>query len=56
MHTMPLPRLHRAFRTLGVRHIFVTDTRNEVMGVITRKDLCAPPSPKPDPLTLTLRA
>ena len=39
MHTMPLPRLHRSFRTLGVRHIFVTDTRNEVMGVITRKDL-----------------
>ena len=36
---MPLPRLHRYFRTLGLRHIFVTDTRTEVMGVITRKDL-----------------
>ena len=39
MHTTPLPRLHRQLRTLGLRHIFVTDTRNEVMGVVTRKDL-----------------
>lgn len=39
MHTMQLARLHRSFRTLGLRHIFVTDTRNECMGVITRKDL-----------------
>ena len=39
MHTMPLPRLHHSVRTLGLRHVFVTDTRNEVMGVITRKDL-----------------
>lgn len=30
MHTTPLPRLHRQFRTLGLRHIFVTDMRNEV--------------------------
>jgi len=39
MHTMPLSRLHHSFRNLGLRHMFVTDTRNEVMGVITRKDL-----------------
>ena len=39
LHTMPLDRLHRYFRALGLRHLFVTDTRNEVMGVITRKDL-----------------
>ena len=39
MHTMPLARLHKHFRMLGLRHIFVTDTRNEVMGVVTRKDL-----------------
>ena len=38
MHTMPLARL-LALRMLGLRHIFVTDTRNEVMGVVTRKDL-----------------
>ena len=39
MHTMPLSRLHKHFRMLGLRHIFVTDTRTEVMGVVTRKDL-----------------
>ena len=39
MHTTPLPRLHRQFRALGLRHVFVTDIRNEVMGVVTRKDL-----------------
>ena len=39
MHTMPLSRVHDSFRKLGLRHMFVTDTRNEVMGVITRKDL-----------------
>jgi len=39
MHTTPLPRLHHLFRQLGLRHLFVTDTRNQVVGVITRKDL-----------------
>lgn len=58
MHTMPLPRLHRYFRTLGLRHVFVTDTRNEVMGVITRKVRSEQALPSPlfdrlltDPLT-----
>lgn len=39
MHTMPLTRVHSYFRMLGLRHIFVTDTRNQILGVITRKDL-----------------
>lgn len=39
MHTTPLPRIHRLFHLLGLRHLYVTDTRNQVVGVITRKDL-----------------
>lgn len=39
MHTMPLPRLHHLFRQLGLRHLYVTDTRNQLLGVVTRKDL-----------------
>jgi len=29
------------FRTLGIRHLVVTDQHNQVMGMITRKDLMA---------------
>ena len=29
------------FRTLGLRHIVVTDIRNRVVGMVTRKDLMA---------------
>ena len=39
LHSMPLPRLHEMFVTQGLRHLYVTDTRNQVVGCITRKDL-----------------
>ena len=39
LHSMPLPRVHATFVTLGLRHLYVTDTRNTVVGCITRKDL-----------------
>lgn len=35
----PVPRTFRLFRSLGLRHITVLNRRNEVRGVITRKDL-----------------
>ncbi|XP_050422431.1 H(+)/Cl(-) exchange transporter 7-like [Adelges cooleyi] len=34
-----LPRTFRLFRTLGLRHIVVINNTNEVVGMITRKDL-----------------
>ena len=39
LHSMPLPRLHDMFVTLGLRHLYVTDTRNHIVGIVTRKDL-----------------
>ncbi|RLN67619.1 hypothetical protein BBP00_00001504 [Phytophthora kernoviae] len=35
----PVPRAFRLFRSLGLRHLIVLNRRNEVRGVITRKDL-----------------
>ena len=35
----PLGRVHRLFVSCGLRHLVVTDTDNEVSGIITRKDL-----------------
>lgn len=32
-------RIYRLFRSLGLRHLVVTDDRNHVVGMITRKDL-----------------
>lgn len=39
LHSMPMPRVHETFVALGLRHLYVTDVRNNVVGVITRKDL-----------------
>lgn len=33
------PQIFTLFRSLGLRHLTVTDDRNEVVGIITRKDL-----------------
>ncbi|DAZ97352.1 TPA: hypothetical protein N0F65_010786, partial [Lagenidium giganteum] len=35
----PVPRAFRLFRSLGLRHLVVLNRRNEVRGMITRKDL-----------------
>ena len=35
----PLGRVHRLFVSCGLRHLVVTDTDNEVSGIITRKDI-----------------
>ncbi|KFZ66528.1 H(+)/Cl(-) exchange transporter 7, partial [Podiceps cristatus] len=34
-----LPRGFKLFRALGLRHLVVVDNRNEVVGMVTRKDL-----------------
>ncbi|XP_023244261.1 H(+)/Cl(-) exchange transporter 7-like [Centruroides sculpturatus] len=39
LHTASLPRIFRLFRALGLRHIVVVNDRNEVIGIVTRKDL-----------------
>ena len=36
-----LHRTYLLFRTLGLRHLMVTDSRNRCVGMITRKDLLA---------------
>ncbi|OQV24355.1 H(+)/Cl(-) exchange transporter 7 [Hypsibius exemplaris] len=35
----PFPRLFKLFRALGLRHLVVVDNRNQVVGILTRKDL-----------------
>lgn len=39
LHTASLPRIFRLFRALGLRHIVVVNDTNEVVGIVTRKDL-----------------
>ncbi|KAL3877294.1 hypothetical protein ACJMK2_035024 [Sinanodonta woodiana] len=34
-----LPRIFKLFRALGLRHVVVTNRRNQVIGIVTRKDL-----------------
>jgi len=38
---MSAARVHRTFVTLGMRHLCVTDHRNRIVGIVTRKDLDA---------------
>jgi len=35
----PLSRVFVLFRSLGIRHLCVVDSRNEVQGIITRKEI-----------------
>ena len=35
----PLPRMFNLFRALGLRHLVVVNDCNEVVGMVTRKDL-----------------
>ncbi|XP_049852821.1 H(+)/Cl(-) exchange transporter 7 isoform X4 [Schistocerca gregaria] len=38
-HSASLPRVFRLFRALGLRHLPVVNDANEVVGMVTRKDL-----------------
>lgn len=38
-YSASFPRIFQIFRSLGLRHLVVIDDRNEVVGMITRKDL-----------------
>lgn len=37
--TASYPRMFKLFRGLGLRHLVVIDTKNKVLGIVTRKDL-----------------
>lgn len=39
LYSASFPRIYRLFRSLGLRHLVVIDDRNQVVGMITRKDL-----------------
>jgi len=38
-HSTYVGRVYRLFRNLGLRHLTIVDSRNSVMGLITRRDL-----------------
>jgi len=39
LHSSPLPQIFRLFRSMGLRHMVVLNDNNEVVGMVTRKDL-----------------
>jgi chloride channel 7 len=39
VHSTSMPRIFRLFRGLGLRHLTVVNDHNEVVGMVTRKDL-----------------
>lgn len=39
LHSSSLPRMFRIFRGLGLRHLPIVNDSNEVVGMVTRKDL-----------------
>ncbi|KAF2903405.1 hypothetical protein ILUMI_02783 [Ignelater luminosus] len=39
LHSTSLPRMFRLFRALGLRHLPIVNDTNEVIGLVTRKDL-----------------
>ncbi|CAH1401842.1 unnamed protein product [Nezara viridula] len=38
-HVASLPRIFRLFRALGLRHLIIVNDSNDVIGMVTRKDL-----------------
>ena len=41
LNTSPLSKIYRIYRGLGLRHLTIVNTDNEVVGIITRGDLCS---------------
>ena len=39
MDVTPLTRVFRLYRSMGIRHLTVTNIDNEVVGILTRKEL-----------------
>lgn len=39
LYSASFPRIYQLFRSLGLRHLVIIDDRNQVVGMITRKDL-----------------
>lgn len=35
----PIERVFELFRALGIRHLTITNSRHQVKGIITRKDI-----------------
>mmetsp|Transcript_10749 Transcript_10749/g.14032 ORF Transcript_10749/g.14032 Transcript_10749/m.14032 type:complete len:140 (+) Transcript_10749:2-421(+) len=40
-HSVNMSRVHLLFRALGLRHLTVVNTANNVIGIITRQELCS---------------
>mmetsp|Transcript_15695 Transcript_15695/g.44525 ORF Transcript_15695/g.44525 Transcript_15695/m.44525 type:complete len:879 (+) Transcript_15695:66-2702(+) len=41
-HTTHATRIHRLFRAMGLRHLTIVNSKNQVVGIITRKHLTKP--------------